>query len=57
LRARLDGFEDFEGEFAAAEGAGFVFDGADECLGNAAALMRRENVEVVDVKDWFCGEG
>jgi len=51
------GFEDFEGEFAAAEDAGFVFDGADECLADAATLGGAENVDVVDVEDWFCSEG
>lgn len=50
-------FLDFEGEFAAAEGAGFVFYCADECLADAAALMRWEDVEVVDVEDWFGSEG
>jgi hypothetical protein len=56
LRARLDGFEDFEGEFAAAKGAGFIFDSADERLGNAAALMGGEDVEVVIIDHWARGE-
>jgi hypothetical protein len=43
------GFKDLEGEFATAEGAGFVFDGADECLSDAGTLMGREQMEVVDV--------
>ncbi len=51
------GFEDFEGEFAGADGAGFVFDGADECLADAATLMGGENVNVVDVDDRLGGEG
>src|SRR5687768_16949311 len=50
-------FEDFEGNFSCADGAGFVFDRADECLADAAALMGWENVEIVDVDDWFGGEG
>jgi hypothetical protein len=31
--------QDFEGEFAGADGAGFGFDGANECPADAAALM------------------
>ena len=49
--------QDFEGEFAGSDGAGFVFDRANECLSDAEALMGWEDVEVVNVDDRTGDEG
>jgi hypothetical protein len=47
----------FEAELAGAARVGFLFNGEDESLTDAATLMRGKNVDVVDVDDRFRGKG